>query len=270
MTRRPCRCSSRLGQSSSASYYLDVAHFWDNKAKFLSKDDLKELEKGEKFIAPFLGGKTLDEVFKKLGPYQRFVSTQPSTITPSSKEMTTFPGTSFALVLDLRDPTFGKNLDKILRAGGLAATFQFGLRMKEEEYHGHKMVVYYVNEKSKAADIPLKGLSPCFAQVGNQFMVSSTVELGRDLIDILDKEDRTVLHSASHAAALRCGAGRQHQVCGGFTGLADGPEPGLVGPRSAEEMKTLVELVRRLGTGEAEIHYGRNNFRLDAVWRFKE
>src|SRR5204862_387617 len=123
----------------------------------------------------------------------------------------------------------------------------------------------------KAADNALKGLSPCFAQVGNQFMVSSTVELGRDLIDILDKEDRTVLHSASTRSQLYA-AGLADNIKSAEDLLITNMvlNQGLSVPAARQEMKTLFELVRRLGMGEAEIHYGRNNFRLDAVWRFKE
>ena len=257
---------------SSTSFYLDFAHFWDHRDKFLNQEDLKEIEKGEKFIAPFLGGKTLGELFKKLGPYYRFIATQPSEPSKTNGKLSAF-GNSVALVVDLRDPSFGANISKILRGAALAGTVTLGMKMKEEEYHGHKLVSYSFNPKTKVNDDPENirlTLSPCFAQVGNQFMVSSTLPLGKELIDLLDKENRSVFHGASthmqhYAPGLANGLQSVEETLTAYMILSQG----LTLSAARQECKNLINLVRRLGQAETTLHYGPNSFRLEAIWQFK-
>src|SRR6266571_7226062 len=81
--------------------------------------------------------------------------------------------------------------DGILRAAALLANFQTKLQLVEEKRGDVPIVGYRF-----ADDGQLKGddgylrfsYSPCFAAVGNQFIAASTLELGRELVDLVKKE----------------------------------------------------------------------------------
>src|SRR5262249_58515479 len=101
----------------------------------------------------------------------------------------------FAIVASMRDPEFGKNMESVLRAAALLGTFAAAdLKMSEEKHGDYTLVGYRFPEDKKAAfGVDYESIqfnfSPCFAAVGKQFIISSTIELGRELIDIVSKED---------------------------------------------------------------------------------
>jgi len=256
---------------SSSSFYLDLGRFWPNLDKFFSKEDLAELNKNEKFIAAFLGGNKLSDVFNKVGRHHRVVTALPSASPYKIKPKT--PISAFAVTVELRDPAFGKTVGTLVRSGALVSTLTLGMKMKEEEYKGQKMTAYYFSETAKVAadtDNLRFNFTPCFSQVGDQFLVSSTVELGKDMIDELLKENRSSAQAASVRAHVYSGPAADS--------LRDSADQivtqlilsqGVSLETAKQEMQRLTDLVRRMGQGEIDIRYGRNDFRLSALWRYQ-
>lgn len=255
---------------SSTTWTFDIGAMWKNKKAWLGEQVDKDLDKAEKDIKPFLGGVTLGELLHGLGWNQRIVTAEmgasPYKIKP------TFPVTQFGVVFDLRDERSGQILEKAVRAGALAATFQFGMKMKDEEHHGQKLVAYYFNEDRK---VPFDegnirfNFSPSFAKVGNRFILSSTSELAKDLIDCLAKEGeplpagkswRTDLFASGLASNLK--TARQQLLTGAIL------DQGLSPVEAGKQIDDLIVLVRGLGTVRWEIHYGEEDYRMDLLWQY--
>lgn len=105
-------------------------------------------------------------------------------------------------------------MESVLRGAALLATTQFPLKLVEEKHSDTNLVGYHFRE-----DKPLKvdtndirfAFSPCFTRVGNQFIMASTIELARELVDLLAREDRAAGQSAPVTARSRVYA----------TGIAD-------------------------------------------------
>src|SRR5262249_43330081 len=157
--------------------------------KIFTEQNAKALEKADKTAGPFLGGVKLSKLLTQAGPHQRIVVVQPSKsgykVVPSVR----FPG--FAFIVDMRDPGFAKSMDTILRGAALLAGAQVGLELSEEKHGNTTIVGYRFPEDGK-----LKGdvnkirfnFSPAFVKVGDQFVISSTIELAHELVDLLQAE----------------------------------------------------------------------------------
>lgn len=174
----------------SESNYLDVSMIWKERAKLFNEKQVQGLERFDKQSAPFMVGAKLSKLLTQAGPYYRFVAAHQAESGYKAKPKIAIP--SFALVWELREPeAFGKSMETILRGAALLAGAQADLKLAEETYHDYKLVGYRFPDGK-----PLKGdvndlrfnFSPCFTRVGNQFVASSTIELGRELVDILHKE----------------------------------------------------------------------------------
>src|SRR5262249_403697 len=125
---------------SSSSYCLDLGQLWEKRVEILGKKNAAGLEDGDKNLAKFLGGIKLAKLFKALGPSHRVVVAQQKDRPYKIKPTTQVP--AFALVVDMRDPSFAKDMNSIFRAGALLATFQIGLNLKEESYKDCEMISY--------------------------------------------------------------------------------------------------------------------------------
>ena len=259
---------------ASISYFLDLGEFWVHRDKIFNKKQLEGLEKFEKQSGKFLGGVKLGQLLQQLGNHQRVVFATPSEPPYKFKPATKIP--AFAVVLDMRDPAFGKSMNFLLRAAALLGTFasKSGLKMVEEEHAGHKLVAYYFPEDKEFEGDP-NGIrfnfAPCFVQVADQFVMSSTVELGKDLIDEIKrgaKESpkaatmRTQLYATGAAQALRAG---EEQVLTQLI-LGQALPPG----QAREEVRRIIALVERLGVLGFEIDYGERDFRFDINWRVRK
>lgn len=255
---------------SSTSWTFDLGHIWRNKKEWLGAEADKQLAKAEKDLKPFLGGVNLGDLLHDAGWNQRVVFAEvgksPYTIKPAQ------PVGAFAVVFEIRDKRFVQSMNKVLRAAALAGTFQFGWKMKEEEYKGNNIVAYYFDDKRPfPADTEnLRfNFNPAFVQVGNQFIVSSTAELARDLVDCVNKDEK------------RLSAGTSWRTDVFAMGLADNLkssretllaatilDQGLPPKEASKQIDALVELVRSLGTVRWDIHYGTTNYHMDFLWQY--
>jgi len=258
---------------ASVSYFLDLGQLWQHRAKIFNKKQAEALDKAEKDSGKFLGGVKLGALLQQMGNHQRVVFASPEKSPYKTEPTTKIP--SFAVVLDMRDPQFAKSMNFILRGVALVGTVaSAGLKMVEEEHAGCKMVCYYFPENKPAAGGPggiFFNFSPCFVPVGDQLVISSTVELGKDLIDELkrgskDKPQpatmRTQLYASGAAQALR---NAEEQVMTQLI-LTQALPPGA----AREEVRKIIALVERLGTLGFEINYGQNDFRFDVKWQLNK
>jgi len=257
---------------ASLSYFMDLGQFWEHRAKIFNEKQVQELDKVEKESGKFLGGVKLGTLLNQMGSHQRVVFA-----TPEKPPYKTVPATkipAFAVVLDMRDPQFAKSMNFILRGVALIGSVaSSGMKMVEEEYGGSKMVCYYFQEGKPFANDP-NGIrfnfSPCFAPVGDQLMMSSTVELGKNLIDEIQRGSkdtaqpatmRTRLYAGGAAQALRS---TEDQVMTQLI-LTQALPPGA----AREEVRKIIALVERAGSLGFEINYGQNDFRFDVKWQTK-
>jgi hypothetical protein len=257
---------------SSSSFYLDLDQLWQKRVEILGEINAKGLDEGEKNIKKVLGGITLSKLFKAMGPNLRLVFAQQKESPYKIKPAAPFP--AFAVVVDMRDPSFGKDMNGILRSAALLATFAVGLQLREETYKDCEMISYYFSETKKVEGDAVNvrfNFSPTYVTVGDQFVVSATAELARDLIDVLKTEQKGTPIQASM---------RTQVYASGFVQLVGSNEDATMTqlilslalpPKAAkEEMRAIVNFVERLGTLRLESNYGANDFRYDILWQSKK
>ncbi|MBM3992985.1 MAG: hypothetical protein FJ303_02345 [Planctomycetes bacterium] len=257
---------------SSSSYFLDLGELWEKRVEILGAKNAAGLDEGDKNLAKFLGGIKLAKLFKAMGPHHRLVFAQQKERPYKVKPAAPFP--AVALVVDMRDQTFAKDMNSIFRAAALLATFQVGLTLKEEKYKGCDLVSYYFSETKKFDGDPTGirfNFSPTYVTVGNQFVMSGTAELARDLIDLLQAERiqqaspasmQTRFYSSGLGEIIRM---NQDQT---LTQLI--LSYALPPKTAAEELRRILDWVDQLGTLRLESTYGANDFRYDVFWQPKK
>ncbi len=255
---------------SSTSYFLDISKFWENRHKILTPEQAKGIDKFETQTAKYLKGIGLGTILQQSGKYHRIVTTIPASA-PYKIKPTVATG-SFGVVLDMRDPEFGKSMSKVLRGAALVAGFTYGVKMVEEKHAGHTLVTYYFPEKGKfdGDDNNLRfNFSPCFTVVGNQFVISSTLELGKDLIDCLSKEakdksspatQRTHVYGTGIAANLR----QSEDLLVSQAILSQA----LPAASAKKQFEQIVRLVEGLGRIQVESFYLPRTYELRFHWQF--
>jgi hypothetical protein len=251
------------------TYYLDLARLWERRGKLFKSKELKELEKLDKQSGPFLGGIRASKLLQQLGPHHRLVvAGQAKTgykVVPSVR----LPAA--ALVVDMRSPEFARTAEAVGRAAGLLGTFQFNLKLVEEKHGNCQVVGYRFPEDEEVAGDAGKlrfNTSPALVKVGNYFVVSSTLELAHDLVDVLEKEAATpgykagnVARAYASGAAFGLRAAQDQLLTQVILGQA------LTPADAREQVRLLTNLVERLGTVDLQTHYGPNTFFVDFQWK---
>jgi len=251
----------------SSSYYMDMGKFWDNRAKLFNAQQIKTFEEADKNSGRLPIAVQVSKILTQAGPHQRIVvAHQPKSgyqVQPQQR----LP--AFAFVLDMRDPEkFSKMMEGILRGAALLAG-QFKLKLCEEKHGDLTLVGYRFPEDVKQVpneNTLVYNFSPCFVAVGDQFLAASTIELGHEMIDLLQKEAKNPPKKNSAAAVSKVYAS-------GGADLLQAIEEQLFAqtildralpPAEAkQQVKELIEFVRRLGTLETEQVYGERDWRYD-------
>jgi hypothetical protein len=161
-------------------------------------------------------------------------------------------------------------METLLRGAGFFASLQANLKMTEEKHGQYNLVGYRFPEDKDVfvgADYATTqfNFSPCFASVKNQFILSSTIELCRELVDLIDKEDpkkntsvastRQRFYSSGGADILR----GNHELL--LTQLILSQ---ALAPKTAkDQLRQLIELVDRAGVLNMDVQYGANDARMD-------
>jgi len=260
------------GTIYSHSLHLDVGYMWKHRDKLLSDEMRGNIEAGEKQISKVLPSNVkLGDLLEMWGPYHRVVvmnhDQRPYKTMPSQK----LP--AFGYVGSARDKKFGPSLDPVLRAAGLIGSIQYGLKMTELEHEGVPLVVYRFPENKSLADDP-DGLrfnfEPCFAVVGDELVLASTVEVGKKLITELKKPrtsqpTTTLLKGRFNAANAGQTLGELADALTTDSVLTRGI--GLADAR--KETADLVAFVKTLGTVAVELDITESEYRVDVVWNIK-
>ncbi len=261
----------------STSYYMDISKFWECRDKLFNETIAKAFDEADKKTAPFLAGNKLSTLLTQAGTHQRFVvAYDPDSKYP--KGPFGFVGKlGYAVVADMHDPALGKSLETIIRgAGFLARTFaQVKVKLVEEKYQDVSIVGYRQEGNGpqiqvNAQNNPLAyAPSPSFAVVGNQLVAASTLEMMKELIDILQKEAKASPTKKGSASRSRFYGDGGAELLNGIQDvlLAQTILDQALSPADArEEVRRGIDWVRGLGVFDLESEYGANEFRYDVIF----
>lgn len=258
------------GAIGSTSYFLDLNRFWENRHKILTKEQAKGIDKFEQQTGKYLKGIGLGTILQQAGKYHRVIVAVPEK--PAYKITPTVKTGSFAAVLDMRDPAFAKSMSTILRGAALVLGFQYGLKMVEEKHGEHTLVTYYFPENGKFAgdDNNIRfNFNPCFTQVGDQFVIASTLELGKSVVDSLQKQagekaDPATQQTRVYGAGLAANVRQAEDLIVSQSILSQA----LPAQEAKKQFEALVRQVERLGEFQLETRYGPREWHFDVRWKY--
>jgi hypothetical protein len=253
----------------SDSFYLDISRIWEDRVALFGEQAAKAMEQFDKDSGkiPFVKVQ-ISKVLPLAGAYHRFVAVNQAKVGYKTTPRQAIP--AFAFVTEVRKPDeFSRTVEPLLRGAALLTSGQTKLKLAEEKYKDCTIVGYRFDEEA-----PLKNdvndlrfnFSPCFVRVGDQFVFSSTIELGRELVDLLQKEG---------AAPERGGPATSNYrfVSAGIADVLAGVEEQIVTqaildqdipPETArKEVKAFIALVRRLGSLTVDAGYTDKEFHYD-------
>jgi len=252
----------------SESNYLDISAIWKDRAKLFNEKQVQALEKFDKQATPFMAGAKVSKLLAQAGPYYRFVAAHQPKVGYKTTPKISIP--AFALVWELREPeAFAKSMETVLRGAALLGGAQADLKLVEEKYKDCKLIGYRFPE-----DKPLKGdvndlrfnFSPCFTRVGDQYVVCSTIELCRELVDLLHEEGSTPTRGDASPARVRLyasGGAAYLQTIEDLLVTQATLDQALTPKEARDQVKTFLELVRQLGALSLGSRFDDKTFRYD-------
>jgi hypothetical protein len=257
----------------SNSFYMDLSELWEQRGKLFNEQTAKAMSEFDKKSGAILAGNKLSQIFNQLGAHYRLVATHqmnyPYSVNLSSSLARAIP--AFALVIEMRDTEEGRrNIETAARLAAFAATTQVKMKMTEANYGARTIVTYRFPEDQKLAgdtDGIRFRFSPSFVAVGNQFVVSSTLELARELVDLLENEAKT------GSAAPSAVSNRSQLYAKGGTEILKGLDDFLLTQTilgqalppdvARREVDKLVVLLGKLGVFKSEQVYGAKESHID-------
>jgi hypothetical protein len=252
----------------SESNYFDLANVWKERTKLFNDKQVQLFEKFDKQSVPFLVGAKISKLLPQTAPYYRVVAVHQSDRGYKKTPKISIP--AFALVWELREPeAFGKSIEAILRAAALLGGGSANLKLSEEKYKNCDLVAYRFPE-----DQPLKGdindlrfnFAPCFACVGDQFVVSSTVELCRELVDLLLVEGNSPLRGEAATGRRHfygTGAAAYLRTIEDLLRTRTALDQALTPKEARGQVTALLEAVRELGVLSLQPCFGDKTFQYD-------
>lgn len=238
----------------SQTEFFDIARIWTDRDRLFSEQQAKALEQAEKQSAPFLLGGKFSRLMTLAGPHYRFVAVHQTKTGYKTTPKYSIP--AFALAWELnQSQTFMKAVEPILRGAALLGGAQADLKLVEEEYKGHKLIGYRFPEDKKSKgggdDNYLRyNFSPCFTRVGDQFLACSTIELCRELVELIGKEKKTLDPSKAvlpHSRIYASGAVAYLKTLEDFIATRATLDQAVTPQEAREQVKLLLDMVRRLG-----------------------
>ena len=251
------------------SLHLDIGFLWKNRTKLLGEEFRGQLEKAEKDVSKVLPGSTrVGELLEMWGPHHRIVVANHDAPPYKKQPGQQFP--AFGYVATGRDPKFVKSIEPALRSAAIIASLQFDLKMLEHKHEGVTIVAYRFPENKERADDPdgvRFNFEPCFAVVGDELVVATTVELCKKLITELKSPQK-----AKPSAAVVRG---RFSTKAAADALAAIPDPlvtdailsrGIGLEDARKEVASLVAWVKSLGTVRGELDITETEYKFDLVW----
>jgi hypothetical protein len=256
----------------SSSYYFDLGKFWEDRTKLFTAKQVQSFEEFDKNSGRFLAANQFSKLLTQSGPYHRLVAVNQDKPGYKTIPKTQIPG--FAAVVEMRDPDgFSQGMEAVLRGVALLAGTQARLKLTEEKHGEHLIVGYRFPE-----DTPLKAdvndirfnFSPCFVRVGNQFVASSTLELGHELVDLLEQEQKeSGTKGSPDSQHNRLYAKGGAQFLGSFQDILLTQailDQALTPDEAKRQVQALLDLVNRLGVVDLEAGYGAREYHYDVRW----
>ncbi|MFO0808839.1 MAG: hypothetical protein U0746_09470 [Gemmataceae bacterium] len=259
----------------STSFHLDLGTLWTKRETLLTEGVRKELEGADKQFGRFLAGRKMSELLTAAGPYHRFVAVAQAQTGYAKYPEQTIP--AFAFVSTVRDPSFPKAMEAVLRATALVAGASYKLKMTDEEINGVKLVCYRFPD-TKAMMAPggdnyvLFNYSPCFAIVGDQFFAASTVELGREMVALLQKSPPSAAPATTLGSQSKVYASGGAAVAKAFAETLTTQfiiDRAISHEDAKREVAGLIEWLRGLGTVSLTGDYRATEFQYDVRWTIK-
>jgi hypothetical protein len=244
--------------------------FWNLRDKLFIPTVVKEFDEGDKKTGAFLLGTRISSLLNLTGDRQRVVVSQTYATGYETKPPNRIPG--FAWVVELSEPEkFQKAAEPPLRALGFLGSFGADMTLMEETHKGVKIVGYRFKENAKNKAINdgiVFNFTPCFFRIGNQFVLCSTLDLGRELAEMLEFESRAgptphVKQAVSHSQfywkglALYFDLIRDQLVAQSI--LAEGNSP----EKAKEQVNLALQLLDKLGSIEATEKFEKTRFSYD-------
>jgi hypothetical protein len=256
----------------SESNYFNFSSIWNDRAKLFPEKQVKALEEFDKGSARFLLLKRMSDLLKQVGPYYRIVAVNQTSVPYKTQPEQIIP--AFALVSELREAeAFGKSMEAILRAAVLLINTNPNIKLKlAEEKHKDCNIICYRFDESKPLTVKVDAtnfrfnFSPCFTRVGNQFVYCSTLELCRELVDLLQKEAKEKPTSADQHARTRLygrGGAELLQLFEDQIVTQTILDQAVKPAEAREQARVFIDLVRRLGTLDFSAQVGANESRYD-------
>jgi hypothetical protein len=260
---------SPRGVIFSDSSYLNVSRIWEDRKEFMGEKDAKSFEDLDKRSGQFLSGIKISKLLQDAGTHHRVVVVNQPKVGYKTKPKVSIP--AFAVVTEMRDPeAFSKSVSTVLRGAGLLySTTQTKVELVEEKVGGTVLVGYRFPDsnvyKQDANDLRFN-FSPCFARVGNQLMVCSTLELGREIVGILENE-------AAGKVKVSGAVMEQRFYSAGAADVLAATEEQLVTqlildqavpPDDAKaQVREFINIIRRLGDANLQVDYRKNEYRFE-------
>lgn len=257
----------------SESSYLDFASIWLDREKLFGVEIAKEFEKADASSGKLLPGLQLSKQLQQAGPYYRLVAANQTKPGYTRKPKQEFP--AFAFVVELREPeAFGKAMTTIVRAGAAAVVLQ-GIKIKSvEETHNEIEIAGYrfLEDAELTQDVNdiRFNFSPCFCLVGNQFVFCSTIELCRESIDILKKEQKVDVKGSpakSHYKFYSNGLADAAKAFEDQLTVQAILDQALTPEEAKAQSKALLEILKHAGAVDFQSVFEAKEFRYDI--RFK-
>jgi len=257
----------------SHSFYFDLNTLYQKRDQIFPPELAKGLTDGEKQVSRLLIGSSLPKFLSQSGLHYRLVSTRPEPVA----EYKTEPDQrlpAFAAVLSMRDPGFARTMTALIKAGALAAGQAVSLKPWDEEIAGVPAFGYSFPEGGKFPDDPQRlhfNYQPTFGAYKDQYVLASNKGVFRELIGLLEKEDRTKLGPQNMQMRAYAGGAAAYASIAGEQALA----ATIVGQavkvgEARQQTQALFSYLQKLGTVGIETTYTANEFRFDATWKTRK
>ena len=260
----------------STSFFMDVSKFWTERNTLFGDKQVKVFEEADKGSGRFLSNLRISKLLTAAGARHRFVAAYQAKASYKKQPKTALP--AFAFVAELRKPEeFAQTMEGVLRGAALFGGSQVGLKLAEEKYKGCTLIGYRFDEqrplKQDVNDLRFN-FSPCFARVQGHFLFCSTIELCRELVDLLQAEAR----APTKLAAVATTVNRTRFYTSGGVALLRSFEDQLVTQtilgqavpleEARAQIQTVFKLLDKTGGVSLETTYAPKQFRYDIRLNF--
>ncbi|HEV3203054.1 MAG TPA: hypothetical protein VGY77_01665 [Gemmataceae bacterium] len=266
----------------STSYYADLGKIWECRHKLFNTDQAKAFEDIDKKSGAFLLGNPVNKLLTQVGTHQRFVVVMDGTPGAINSPEQIFSKLAFGITVDMRDPGFARAVETLVRAGGLLFRTQVKLTLVEEKYKDVTILGFRFPEADPKTVPPnglganlkfliANGLTPSFAVAGNQIVLTSKLELCRELVDLVLEEAKAPAQdqSASDRTRFYSSGGSELLKALGNQLFTQAILDRAVSPKEAnEQIAQFIQWVGGLGALDFETHYGAKDWRFDFTWSF--